>query len=146
MALPLIAIPIIDNVVKGVFDIIDKWIPDADAAAKAKQEILLRQMDANKQYLELAAKESEGQTETNKLEAASNNLFASSWRPMLGYVCVLGFAYNFLGYPMLQWWAASHDGAFNIPPLISDNLVELTFGMLGLGMMRTYEKIKGAAR
>jgi hypothetical protein len=146
MALPLVAIPIIGELIKAGLDIIDKMVPDKEAAAKMKQELLLKQMEAEQEYLKVAAKESSDQADINKAEAASGNWFAAGWRPSLGYVCVLGFAYNFLGYPILQWYASVYHPGFTPPPLISDNLVELTFGMLGLGMMRTYEKIKGTAK
>jgi hypothetical protein len=146
MALPAIAIPIIGDVIKGIFDTIDRMIPDADLAAKMKHEVMIEQMKANEKYLDIAAKESSDQAEINKAEATSGNWFAAGWRPSLGYVCVAGFFYNFIGYPMLQWYVAAYKAGFTPPPLISDNLVELTFGMLGLGMMRTYEKIKGTAK
>ena len=42
----------------------------------------------------------------NEIKAASSNLFVSGWRPAVGWVGVLGLAYQFLGYPFMQWaWA-----------------------------------------
>jgi hypothetical protein len=137
---PLV-IPIIGDLIKGGFEIIDKMIPDKDAAAKAKQELLLKQLEAEREYLRVAAEESKGQVEINKIDAAGN-AFQSGWRPSLGYVCVLGFAYNFLVYPTLQWFVAWKGLTFTPPPPLSDMLFELTLGMLGLGMMRTYEKVR----
>jgi hypothetical protein len=146
MALPLVAIPIIGELIKAGLDIIDKMVPDKEAAAKMKQELLLKQMEAEQEYLKIAAKESSDQAEINKVEAASGNWFAAGWRPSLGYVCVLGFFYNFIGYPLATWYVAAFAKGFVPPPLLSDNLLELTMGMLGLGMLRTYEKIKGTAK
>jgi hypothetical protein len=141
-----IAIPIIDSLIKGGFEIIDKMIPDKDAAAKAKQELVLKQLEAEREYLRVAAEESKGQVEINKIEAAGN-AFQSGWRPSLGYVCVAGFAYNFLVYPFLQWWVTFKGLPITPPPPLADMLFELTLGMLGLGMLRTYEKVRiGASK
>ena len=84
------------------------------------------------------------QTEVNKVEAASPSLFIGGWRPAVGWVCVMGLGYNFIGFPMMVW--ASH--YYNIaPPPNADmgTLITMLGGMLGLGSLRTAEKIKGVA-
>jgi len=86
------------------------------------------------------------QIEVNKIEAASNNRYASSWRPTIGYICAAGIAYNFIVYPFLIWAAAIYAPNMAVPSLASDGLMELIIGMLGLGGMRSYEKIKGVSR
>lgn len=136
-----LAIPIIGQLIEGGFKLIDKMIPDKEAAAKAKHELMLLQLEAEREYLRVAAEESKGQVDINKLEAAGN-WYQSGWRPTLGYVCVLGFAYNFVVYPTLQWYVAWQGLAVAPPPPLSEMLFELTLGMLGLGMLRTYEKVR----
>ena len=119
--------------------LLERVIPDADARAKAQAELLKASQDQDFQL-------SLGQIEINKVEAASQNWFVAGWRPAVGWISVAGLAYNFLLYPLLVWAAASTHALFTPPPLVSDNLMELVLGMLGLGGLRTVEKIKGVAR
>ena len=92
------------------------------------------------------------QVEVNKIEAASSNLFVSGWRPAVGWVGVAGLAYQFLGYPFMQWAWAFGQGIDLIPQGLSappdlnvEQLMTLLAGLLGFGGMRTFEKHKGVA-
>lgn len=116
--------------------LLDKIIPDKDARAKAQEELL---RTANDQEFQLAL----AQIEVNKEEAKSENLFKSGWRPAIGWICVFGLAYNFVIYNFLLWLVASLHLQVSPPPLMSDILMELVFALLGLGGLRTYEKVKG---
>lgn len=124
--------------IPAVASILDKLIPDADEASKAKARLIEMQV---KGELDSIA----GQLEINKAEASSGNAYASSWRPTVGYICCFGLAYNFIGYPLLTWYAARYMPGFQPPPLLSDNLMELVLGMLGIAGLRTVEKVKGIA-
>jgi hypothetical protein len=125
--------------------IIDKAIPDPQAAAEAK----LRTMDLA-QKGELAALDADlklalGQMEVNRVEA-STDLFRGGWRPAVGWACVFGLIYQFLLQPILPW-AVALFGA-SVPPLPAidnETLLVLLTGMLGLGGMRTFERIRGKA-
>lgn len=123
-----------------------------DAAAKAQIEMQLAAMQAV--ALQAAQQfdqvQMQGQVDLNKIEAASESLFKSGWRPATGWICVAGLALVFLARPMLPW-AVQVGGiivgkSVTIPPIpdipLEDMLVLLT-GMLGLGTMRSVEKIKG---
>jgi hypothetical protein len=100
---------------------------------------------AHELEMALIASESEiakSQSEVNKAEAASGNLFASSWRPLAGYVCVLGLAYQFLIQPLISW--VSGVNMWPGPPQLDlGDLITLLGGMLGLGTLRTTERLKG---
>lgn len=124
-------IPILGN-------LLDKFFPDAQQNAEAKQKLLEMQLSGELQQLM-------GQLEINKEEAKSSSIFVAGWRPAVGWVCVTGLAYNFVIYPILLWYAARWEPTFTPPPLLTDNLMELIGGMLGLGGLRTFEKIKGVA-
>jgi hypothetical protein len=94
---------------------------------------------------ELEGKARESQTVVNLAEANNPNLFVAGWRPAAGWVCVLGLFYSVFLRPILSWvssiwhWSA-------VPPVIDETiLMELLFGMLGLGAYRTYERVKGKA-
>jgi len=93
------------------------------------------------------------QVDVNKIEATSSNLFVSGWRPAVGWVGVAGLAYQFLGYPFMQWaWAVGQGvdlipQGLNAPPdLDVEQLITLLAGLLGFAGMRSFEKHKGVAR
>ena len=113
--------------------LIDKLIPDPAAKDAAKLELLKLQQSG-----ELAAMTA--QTEINKVEAASGNLFASSWRPAIGWVCALAMFYQYLLRPFFTAFLP----ALNFPGL-DENLWQLMMGMLGLGGLRTFEKLNNVA-
>jgi hypothetical protein len=88
----------------------------------------------------------QGQLEINKAEAASPSVFTSGWRPAIGWVCGCALAYTYIGYPFLLWAGALWFPEIKPPVLGNDGMLyELLFGMLGLGSLRTFEKVKGVA-
>ena len=94
-----------------------------------------------------------GQVEVNKIEAGSASLFVAGWRPAVGWVGVAAMAYQFLAYPFLRWgWTALQASGLvqaemmPPPPLDTDALWVILSGILGLGVYRTAEKVKGVTR
>lgn len=128
---PLIFGPIIDIVGR----IFDKVIPDSAGAEKAKLELVLRAQD---QEVQLALK----QIEVNLVEAAHPSIFVAGWRPAVGWICVFGLGWNFVGYPIANWITELWYPQFVPPALLSDNLLELVLGMLGMAGLRSWEKYK----
>lgn len=112
--------------------VIDRVWPDPAQAASAKLELMKLQQSG-----ELA--QIAGQLEINKIEAASPNLFVSGWRPFIGWICGTGLAYQFLVYPILIAFIPK------IQQLDMGTLLTLLTGLLGLGAMRTVEKMNGVA-
>lgn len=123
--------------------IIDKLvglIPDHNARAKAKEEFELELQRA-------VTRASEMQVEVNKIEAAHSSVFVAGWRAGLGWCCVLAVAWAFIGQPIALWSIQVFDlPVSKLPEIQTDYLFELVFAMLGLGGLRTVEKIKGVAR
>jgi len=120
--------------------VIDRVIPDKNGAEKAKQAIEA-ELIANATQLNLA------QAETNKIEAAHRTLWVAGWRPFIGWVCGVAMAWHFVGVPLITFFAA-WAGA-TIPPLpVFDmgSLMTVLMGLLGLGSMRTFEKMKGLTK
>ena len=83
------------------------------------------------------------QADVNKTEAANPNLFVAGWRPFIGWVCGTGLLVQFLVNPLFTWAAALYGRPVAFPALDLGTLVTLLFGMLGLGAMRTVEKVNG---
>ena len=79
------------------------------------------------------------QTKINEAEAQHRSAFVSGWRPFVGYVCGVALAYNFIIRDLFIWAFQPEE----IPPALAmDHLMTILMGMLGLGGLRTYEKIK----
>jgi len=83
------------------------------------------------------------QAEINKVEAAHRTLFVAGWRPFIGWVCGLGFLWAFLGHPVFEWVVTLNGLAIKPPSIATDNMMELVLALLGLGTLRTYEKVRG---
>jgi hypothetical protein len=118
--------------------LVTRTIPDPTLKEQLRRELELAQLAAD---TDLA----KAQAAINQTEAANPNLFVSGWRPFVGWVCGLGLAYAFLikpiASPLIQKWSGVPMEALDVGTLLT-----LLFGMLGLGGLRTFEKINGAAR
>ena len=119
--------------------LLDKVLPDTEAANKAKAELL--SMQAKGEIDALLA-----QIQVNTEEAKSASVFVSGWRPFVGWVCGFGLGYVAIFEPFARFIAQvlfHYTGAF---PVIDTGLtMQVLLGMLGLGGLRTLEKSKGVA-
>jgi hypothetical protein len=86
------------------------------------------------------------QIEVNKEEAKHQNIFVSGWRPFIGWICGSALAYHFVIQPMLAFLVVSLGEQIVLPTFDMQSLLTVLMGMLGLGAMRSYEKVYGVAR
>ena len=120
------------QLIAPVTGLLDKFIPDADMKQKIAHEIATMS-EKHAQQIALA------QIEVNKAEA-KGNWFQSSWRPATAWVCVLGFAVNFLISPLAAPFG------FVVPQADTSTMLPVLMGMLGLGGLRTMERVKGVGK
>ena len=127
---------LLDTLVGPVTSIIDKIVPDKDQAAKLAHEIAtMSEKMANEQML--------AQLEVNKAEAASGSLFKGGWRPAIGWICGLALFWSFILQPFLVFFLLVF--GVDLPPLPeigTADLMPILLGMLGLGGLRSYEKVQ----
>lgn len=97
-----------------------------------KERMALIQLQTN----QLINQQLEAQSTTNQVEASDPNLFKSGWRPAIGWICGCVLFNNFLIAP---YFAAM---GISIPILDAGQLMPILLGLLGLGTLRTFEKIK----
>ena len=126
-------------IISVVSSVLDKVIPDNNAKEKAKADI-------EKALIDNAAQINIAQAETNKIEANHRSVFIAGWRPFLGWVCGVGFAWIFVLNPILQWGLALYGINATLPQLQTDVLMELTIALLGLAGLRSWEKSKGITK
>jgi hypothetical protein len=131
--------------IPAVTSILDKVVPDPQMKADAQLKMLEMAQKGEMAVLDADLKLALGQMEVNKVEAGTD-LFRGGWRPAVGWTCVAGLAYNFVVQPILPWVISVFGGS--VPPLPNidnETLLVLLTGMLGLGGLRTFERIKGKA-
>ena len=119
---------IVTSLIAPITGLLDKWIPDADTKQQIAHE-LATMSERHAQELAVA------QIKLNTAEA-KGNWFQSSWRPATGWVCVLGFAVNFLISPLAAGFGVV------IPQADTSVMMPILMGLLGLGGMRSFEKTK----
>ena len=119
--------------------VIDRLWPDPAQAASAKLELIKLQQSG-----ELAAMA--GQLEINKVEAANTSVFVSGWRPFIGWVCGAACAWNWIGLKIALFAAAYFEHPLNLTPADLSEMTPVLMGMLGIGGLRTIEKLNGVAR
>ena len=131
---------LITSLIGPVTGLLDKFVEDKDQKAKLAHEIATMS-DTHAQQALLA------QLEINKAEAASGSLFKGGWRPFVGWVCGIAFAYHFVLQPLLIFVLIVFN--VNIPDLPEfdmSTLLTTLGGLLGIGGRRTYEKKSGLTK
>ena len=151
---------------KTVSNLVDNLHTSEEEKLEAKLEML--KLNSEHQYrmekiqadrdiaqVELA----KGQLEINKEETKSSSIFIAGWRPAIGWIGVFAMAYQFVLYPFLVWgtelviavWGTELFGSRLsieelervIPPKLDWQLLwPIIAGMLGIGGMRSFDKLK----
>jgi len=130
---------IVTALVPALGTLVDRLIPDRAAAEKAKAEMEMQLVNA-------ANEAALAQVEVNKVEAAHSSVFVAGWRPSIGWVCAAGLAWAFVAAPIASWALVAFGIKAELPAIQFDHLFELVLAMLGIGGLRTFEKLRGVAR
>lgn len=120
--------------------LLDKLLPDKGAADAAKIELLRLVQTGELAALQAETTLAQGQIKVNEVEAASPRLFVAGWRPAIGWICAAALGFKFIGGPVLFMLTGAP-----LPEIEAGELMPLLLGMLGLGGLRTLEKVKGKA-
>jgi hypothetical protein len=114
--------------------LIDRFFPDPAQRAAAQLELLKLQQSG-----ELA------QIAVNQTEAANPSVFVSGWRPAVGWLCAAACGWNWLGLPIAKLGLAIAGTSIDLAPADLTEMLPVLMGMLGLGGLRTIEKLNGKA-
>ncbi len=130
---------IADAIAAVIGKVIDRAWPDETKKAEALLELeKLRQSGELQQIM--------GQLDVNKTEAAHPDRFVAGWRPFIGWVCGSALAWHYVGSGLLVWLLALAGKPTIMPTVDLGDLIVILLGMLGLGGLRTAEKVKGVTR
>jgi len=126
----------------GIFEIgktlIERFVPDPEKKAQAEMEML--RMAADGELKQVMA-----QLEINAREAAHPSIFVAGWRPAFGWCGALGFLYATIVQPILVWYGTAK--GWSVPPSINLDLLWVVItGMLGIGGLRTFEKVQKVSK
>lgn len=77
------------------------------------------------------------QGELNLRTAGDRRLFIAGWRPFIGWVCGFCILFLFLVGPLM---------GMSDSKLPTEDIIGLTMALLGLGGLRTLEKVKGLVK
>lgn len=133
------------GILKAIFDGIDELVTTDEEKMQLKNAASQAAIDGRLKEWAINAGLMQGQIDLNKTEAASGNPWSAGWRPAIGWVCASALFYQYLLAPLVMWAAELLGHPLPTPPTLDDMLWQLLFGMLGLGLLRTAEKIKGVA-
>ena len=119
------------NVVASIIDKVADKIDDFTLDKAEKAELI---QEINKAQLEV-----------NKVEAGHTSLFVAGWRPFVGWTCGIALCYHFVLQPFLVFLLYSSGYQMDLPVFDMTTLTTILMGLLGLGGLRSYEKVKKSA-
>lgn len=134
-------IPILGDLIDGVKDLVSEVIVDKDKKIEINYKLAVLEDQAQARLDNLL----QGQIEVNKIEAASGSVFVAGWRPAVGWVGAASLLYSTIVFPFLNWGALMFGYKGSFPELDSTLIMYIVGGMLGLGGMRSFEKVKGVS-
>lgn len=138
---PLLLAPILE-IGKGL---INRFFPDPAQAAAAQLELLKMAQTGELAQLAADAEIAKAQIVVNQVEAGSSSLWVAGWRPFVGWVCGAAFAYKFVLAPAIAFALTAAGHPIDLPVLDFTEMSTVLLGMLGIGALRTVEKVKGIA-
>lgn len=118
-----------------------------DPAQQAQASLALAQLEQAGRFkqLDVDLALAQGQMDINKAEASSGDPFASRWRPFIGWVCGVAFAWNWIGLPVASFACELLAHPVLLRGADMSEMMPVLLGMLGLGALRSFDKAKGVA-
>ena len=115
---------VVGTIIDKVADRIDDFTFDKQEKAELIQEI------------------NKAQIEVNKVVSGHTSIFVAGWRPFVGWTCGIALCYHFVIQPFLVFLLYLFGYQVDLPVFNMQTLTTVLMGMLGLGGLRSYEKVK----
>jgi hypothetical protein len=126
---------LLDTVFSTISTVLDRVIPDKNKRAEAEEQL---QTLLTSQDFQIAVE----QIKVNAIEAQSDSFFKSGWRPSVGWICSIAFGLHFVIFPIFNWLLMVCGQSPILVPFQMDTLLTVLLGLLGMGTLRTVEKMK----
>jgi hypothetical protein len=137
---------LVGAVVPIVGKLLNKFLTNKGDKAKLLGELELKLAEQETKLIEALVSSDIAQSEVNKIDAQSDSGFKSYARPSAMWICVIGFGFSIV-LPYISWiLQLSGVEIPTPPPLPSEVLNTMLFGLLGLGAYRSYDKTKGVTK
>lgn len=128
----------IANVAGKVIDRV--WPGPEQEAARNQFKLQVLQLQQTGELAQIT-----GQMDINKTEAANDSIFVSGWRPFIGWICGMACAWNWVGLPVAKMICMTLNHPLALASADLSEMMPVLIGMLGLGGLRTAEKMKKVA-
>ena len=140
MAFPLLAL------LPAVEKLLDTILPNPEAKAAAILELRKEENAQALEQMQIELQTNKMQADINLEEAKHSNLFVSGARPFIMWICGVAFGYHFIIQPLLAFIMAANGNKVDLPEFDMNALNTVLLGMLGLGGMRSFDKMKGTSK
>ncbi|WP_417459218.1 3TM-type holin [Kordiimonas sp.] len=130
-------LPLISTILDVVKAPLERLIPDKNERRRFEHDLELEVLRAGLAQMEI-----------NKAEARHTSIFVAGWRPFVGWVCGMALGWHFMGHDVFNWLRLAFFPHIPAPPQLAgtETLMTVLLSMLGLGGLRTVEKLKGVSR
>jgi hypothetical protein len=131
----------IGDLLDPIKDLVSEVIVDKDKRIEANIKLAELEDRVNQRIHEQVL----AQVDVNKTEAVHSSVFVAGWRPFVGWVGGIGLAYSAIMQPLLNWGSRVWGYTGQLPALDDTALITILGGMLGVGIMRSYDRKQGTA-
>ena len=129
-------LPVLDTLLDIIKTPLERLIPDKNRRLELEHEIQTAAIRAGLMQMEI-----------NRTEAGHRSIFVAGWRPFIGWVCGFALLWHFILYDIAAWCQLAFAPESPALPALNgtETLITVLLSMLGLGGLRTVEKIRGVA-
>ena len=126
------------STIKAVGNIVDELYTSEEEKAAAKLAIKKVEAELKKRQMDINL--ADAQSKAGGISGAIQRI----WRPLIGFGCALAIMFEYVLKPFLMFFLATfHIETLPFPEMDMGTLMPLVMALLGMGAIRSYEKVKG---
>ena len=126
------------STIKAVGNIVDELYTSEEEKAAAKLAIKKVEAELKKRQMDINL--ADAQSKAGGISGAIQRI----WRPLIGFGCALAIMFEYVLKPFLMFFLATfHIETLPLPEMDMGTLMPLVMALLGMGAIRSYEKVKG---
>ena len=126
------------STIKAVGNIVDELYTSEEEKAAAKLAIKKVESELKKRQMDINL--ADAQSKAGGISGAIQRI----WRPLIGFGCALAIMFEYVLKPFLMFFLATfHIETLPLPEMDMGTLMPLVMALLGMGAIRSYQKVKG---